>query len=190
MKALIFGILLVISTLLSPATAQISMAFDRYTTAWAMESLPNSKIPVSLSASKSKLNLLILGEHSFIKKPNGNRYIKMYLVNSLPYTVAVKRHDATVSGVTTEIYVNGRWKIFQTHMAPSCGQGKWDMNLKSNHYLGIELEDTMEGTIDTPYRVHLKTLEHDVFSNTISVKLRQYQIEMAGKIPPLTDNDF
>ncbi|MEO6687401.1 MAG: hypothetical protein ABIN24_15620 [Dyadobacter sp.] len=92
-----------------------------YTTAWAVESLSNTEqLPVALSKSGSGLSLMIPDKDCFMKKANGDRYIKMYLINSLPYEVAVKRHDNTVSGVTTEIYVNGQWKIFQTHMAPGC----------------------------------------------------------------------
>lgn len=190
MKAFVFYILLVTCTLPLPATAQISMAFERYTTAWAMESLPNSELPAGVLVPKTQLKLLIPAKDVFRQKANGNRYIKIYLVNSLPFTISINRNDATISGVTTEIYTNGQWKIFQTQMAPSCEQGKWKMKLKSNHYLGIELEDTLEGTIDTLYRIHLKTSEYELVSNAITVKLRQYQIEMAGKIPPLADNDF
>lgn len=190
MKTLTYSVILSTIFLSVSAIAQSNIIFERYSTAWAMDSLPISKLPAGLLHPKSEMKLLIPQKDFLVKKPNGNRYIKMYLVNSLPYTVAIKRNDAAVSGVTTEIYVHGHWKLFQTHMAPGCEQGKWEMKLKDRYFLNIELEDTTDGTVDTLYRVRLKTPKYELVSNTITVKLRQDLIEMAGTIPALADNDF
>lgn len=180
----IFLVILLIG--MQPSFSQSEIEFGRYATAWASDS--SQHIPPRLLKSTPRVMLMIPDTGANIKKPNGNRYIQLHLINLLPHDIIVNRSDATVSGVTTEILVDGRWKIFQARMTNMCGHGKWKMTLKSKHYMAIELEDNSDGSVETRFRVRMKTAKYEVVSNTILVSLREELIKTAGTLPPLADS--
>ncbi len=173
-----------------PAKAQ-QFVYKRYTSAWVTKlgrdhdgQLSNKLLPSLVYDLKAKISLVIPEREAFLKHKNGNAYIKLYLINPSSDTLAVDREDATVSGVSTEIYVDGVWKIFQSKIGSSCGNSYWTMKLNPQHYLYLELEDKAEGPIKVLYRVRLKTTKYEVVSNPISTNITSDLLQLAGTKPP------
>ena len=113
-------------------------------------------LPKSLKRPKSGVRLVIPKKNMLVQHDNESRYIKMYLINSSSDTILVDRADATVIGISTEVFADGEWKIFQTITGSSCGNSYWKMTMQPKNFLYIELENKTKGPLKALYRVRLK----------------------------------
>jgi hypothetical protein len=177
--------------------AQKPIVFERYASTWATgedrkfdnKQVPTKQLPKYLKASIKQIDLLIPEPDPFVKQENGNAYIKLYLINRTAKVLSVPRQDATVGGVTSEVYVNGEWKLLQTKMEAYCGNSYWTMLLKPNHYIYLEIENPIrQGSQQVPYRVRFKTATYDVVSNPINITITPELLALAGtEIPSISE---
>lgn len=184
-------LLLIISFLAGSLKAQSTSGWERYTTAWVVRSTqyggkPTSLtlLPKSLKRPKSGVRLVIPKKNMLVQHDNESRYIKMYLINSSSDTILVDRADATVIGISTEVFADGEWKIFQTITGSSCGNSYWKMTMQPKNFLYIELENKTKGPLKALYRVRLKTANLDVISNATTIYLTPELLRLAGTTPP------
>lgn len=177
--------------------AQTTPVYERYASTWASgedhkfdnKQLSTNDLPTVLKAKKGEVEILIPQTNAFVERENGNAYIKLYLVNSTTKELSVPRQDATVGGVISEVYVDGKWKLLQAKIGASCGNSYWTMSLKSNHYIYLEIENPIrQGSQQVPYRVRFKTATHDIVSNPINITITPELLALAGtKIPSISD---
>lgn len=177
--------------------AQTTPVYERYASTWAIgedhkfdnKQVSTNNLPVGLKAKKGEIDMLIPQTNAFIVRENGNAYIKLYLVNMTIKELSVPRQDATVGGITSEVYVDGKWKLLQAKIGASCGNSYWTMSLKSNHYIYLEIENPIrQGSQQVLYRVRFKTATHDVVSNPINIPITPELLALAGtKIPSISD---
>ncbi len=177
--------------------AQTTFVYERYASTWATgedhkfdnKQVSTDHLPVALKAKKGEIELLIPQNDAFVERANGNAYIKLYLVNETAQALSIPRQDATVGGVTSEIYVEGKWKLLQAKIGASCGNSYWTMSLKSNHYIYLEIDNPIrEGSQQVPYRVRLKTATHDIVSNPVTITITPELLALAGtKILSISD---
>lgn len=177
--------------------AQETIIFERYASTWATgedhkfnnKQVAAEHLPKALKAQTGQINLLIPQSDAFVKQENGNAYIKLYLINRTAEVLSVPRQGATVGGVTSEVYVDGKWKLLQAKIGASCGNSYWTMSLKSNHYIYLEIENPIRhGSQQVPYRVRFKTATHDVVSNPINITITPELLALAGtKIPSISE---
>ncbi|NID12552.1 hypothetical protein [Fibrivirga algicola] len=192
MKLSIFCVLLLLVVCLpNSLRAQDQFVWERYTTAWvsdenedSQDQLPISRLPSSLGKPGSGIRLIIPNKDAIFRHANGSEYIKLYLVNATADTLNVPRQDATLSGIATEVFVDGQWKILQTSSASSCGNSYWQMTMRANHFLSVELEKKTKGGITVPYRVRMKTPTFEVISNATTIQLTPALLQLAGTRPP------
>lgn len=177
--------------------AQTTPVYERYASTWATgedhkfdnKQVSTNYLPMVLKAKEGEIEMLIPQTNAFIERENGNAYIKLYLVNKTTKALSVPRQDATVGGITSEVYVDGKWKLLQAKIGASCGNSYWTMSLKSNHYIYLEIENPIrQGSQQVPYRVRFKTATHDVVSNPINITITPELLALAGtKIPSISD---
>jgi hypothetical protein len=177
--------------------AQTTPVYERYASTWATgedhkfdnKQVSTNYLPTVLKAKIGEIELLIPQTNAFVERENGNAYIKLYLVNKTTKALSVPRQDATVGGITSEVYVDGKWKLLQAKIGASCGNSYWTMSLKSNHYIYLEIENPIrKGSQQVPYRVRFKTATHDVVSNSIDITITPELLALAGtKIPSISD---
>lgn len=121
--------------------------------------------------------------------PNGNRFLKAYLVNSTNSKADIHRYDATVRSVTTEILVDGEWRLLQVKHAPTCGNGYWKMSLEPGHFIALHVDHMIGGTAEVKFRVRDKTPDYDLTSNQVTCFIRDELLPSAGTVPTYADRD-
>lgn len=180
------------------AFSQARIDFGRYTKIWVLDmdsSRPkfstNESIPITAHPAFpiKKLNALSLyiPDDNDIVFPNGNRYIRSYLINASSDTVLIDRCDATIYPAETQILVNSEWKTFQISMGSSCGNSDFKSPLLPRSYYLLNVERPNEGNIQTKFRVRVVFGDKEYVSNAIRINLTKEEILKAGiPIKPLS----
>ena len=171
----------------STVQAQTEIGWQRYTSVWASNGgtqIPVGKLPNGIKKVNSRLSLVIPKKDAFIQHSNDNNYIRIYLINATADTVDINRSDATISGTSTEIFVDGQWKFFQSKISSSCGNSRWTMKLNPKHYMLLELENRTKGELQVPYRVRIVTPKYELVSNPVMVNVTAELKSKAGVKPP------
>ncbi len=116
----------------------------------------NSALYKSLK-NKTGLIFHIPAKYQVIK-PNGNRYIQIYLFNLTDSIVSLPRMDATIDQVESELYLNRNWVKVKEVMPATCGNSYWTQNLEPNEYLSIQIEnyDMALGKVKVRQKIKLK----------------------------------
>ena len=173
------------------ASSQVRIDFGRYTHVWVLDmdsSRPkfstNESIPITAHANfplkKLKTLSLYIPDNNDIVFPNGNRYIRGYLINASSDTVLVDRCDATIYPAETQILVNSEWKTFQISMGSSCGNSDFKSLLLPRSYYLLNIERPNEGDIKTKFRFRVVFGDKEYVSNAIRVNLTKEEIQKAG----------
>lgn len=99
--------------------------------------------------------LLAIPRNHQVEKSNGNKYIKMYLINRTDSTLHIPRIDATVGQFSTEILLDNQWTEFQTTLRSSCGNSYWQGKLDASYVLALEISNDFLLGGDKPYKIRV-----------------------------------
>ena len=182
---LLFGSLVPLIT-----KAQFRENYDRYASAWVRSEKPDKQLPANLKSTGTQLLLVIPENDRFFEMPNGNRFLRAYLINNTSGKTIIYRADATVSSITTEILVDGEWKILQTHMASECGNSYWKKTLAPKRFLELDIDFMIDGLVEVQYRICYNTPGYKVTSNPVALKIKEELVRSAGTIPTYAESGF
>lgn len=122
--------------------------------------------------------LLYVPKHYQVERENGNKYIKLYLINLTDSTLTLPRIDATIGRFSAEIFIDNQWKEFQNTKGSSCGNSYWKGKLKPEYVAAIEVPNgsLIVGDLKRKMRIVYYHYEHKVFSNEIEIFLNANQL--------------
>lgn len=122
--------------------------------------------------------LLFIPEDYQVERMNGNKYIKMYLLNLTDSTLTIPRMDATIDNFSTEILINSTWVEFQTTKGASCGNSYWNGKLNSKYIMELEVSNSalLSGDKKNKIRIVYNHFGSRVVSNPVAVMLNSNQI--------------
>ncbi|MBO9641089.1 MAG: hypothetical protein J7576_23165 [Siphonobacter aquaeclarae] len=173
-----------------PALAQEAYVPEKFSNTWVNEiARINGKkveqdgiisLPSSVTADQSRISLVIPADTIFYRMPNGNTYVRAFLINTTEDSVPFDRQDATLSCTTSEVFLDNVWKTMEISPSASCGNSYWTMSLAPAHFLHLHKEFWyLPGSIPVRYRIRLKNKALDLVSNEIQVLITPKQAQIA-----------
>jgi len=126
----------------------------------------------------TKAILLVIPNDYQIEWPNGNKFIKIYLLNLTDSTLKIPRIDATIDHFSAEILIENEWIEFQTTLGSSCGNSYWTDKLDSKHVLEFQVGNDSLLVGDKSYKIRI-VYDHfgtRFISNTVIAMLNSNQI--------------
>jgi hypothetical protein len=153
--------------------------------AWVDDNvLSEQELPQSVQAHvrRPALAVVLLPKKDLLTtQPNGNTYLRCYLINHADSTASIGRADATITGFTTEIRKDNTWQPFQRPIGVSCGNSYWTQKLESKQVLAIQLDHSEDGSLKVPFRIKYKHYDTVIYSNVITVDIDQHNYDRVGK---------
>lgn len=158
--------------------------WERYTKAWVERDKDYTeekevKADKVLAKLKNAGVQLYIPQNPDTTRPNGDKYIKAFLINNSTDSVSLDRIDATIA-VQTEIRIDGKWKLFQKNMGSSCGNSYYKRKLPAKKYLSLIIEIRDGGSIKVPYRSIVYVNNKQIISNETEIYVTPKLIELAG----------
>lgn len=170
--------------------AQFRENYDRYASAWVRSGKSDKQLPANLKGAGTQLQLVIPEKDRFFEMSNGNRFLRAYLINNTSGKAIIYRADDVVSSITTEILIDGEWKLLQTHMASMCGNSYWKMTLAAKRFLELDIDFMIDGLVEVQYRICYNTPDQKINSNPVTLKIKKELIQTAGIAPAYADYGF
>lgn len=173
-----------------PAMAQEVYIPEKFSSTWVTEiARVNGKmieqdditrLPRSVKADDSRISLVIPTDTVFYRMPNGNTFVRAFLLNTTETAVPFDRQDATLSSTTSEVFLDNTWKTMEVSRSASCGNSYWTMSLAPHRFLRLHKDFSyLPGSIPVRYRIRLKNKTLDLVSNEIQVLITPKQAEVA-----------
>jgi hypothetical protein len=120
-----------------------------------------------------ELNLIILQK---------NNILTGFLVNNTDTITLINRSDATLYGITTEIFKDGRWQPYQQNLTSWCGNSYWTQALEKRKALFLKFTwNNDKRSIDVPFRVEFNHTNKTIYSNAVLLAIPQADYNAVGK---------
>jgi len=121
---------------------------------------------------------LVIPENHQIQRLNGDKYIKLYLLNLTDSIMSIPRIDATIGNFSTEILIDNKWMKIQRTKGSTCGNSYWTgkLNSKSNIVLNINNGSLLVGDKSYFIRYIYQHFDNKIISNSTIAKLNKNQI--------------
>lgn len=138
---------------------------------------------VDTVASSSTINDTLLKNQSpviLLRLSNG----KFCLINNGDKPIKIKRIDAQMDMVGSEIEINGEWKCLQwvDYSMVTCGNSYWTMNLEPKEFIQYHfyIPNASDGKV-IKIRLVAEYNDTKIYSEPWIIHLYDYQIRQAGK---------
>jgi hypothetical protein len=156
--------------------------------AWFVSEAGIDKIsPIVNSPGGNRPIELLIPEEFQVTKENGNRYIKLILINNSDSIIQISRSDATVLGLSCYVKLRNEWILLRGTPIVRCGNSFFTQPLASKSFITVELEniDHGDGDIEVPFKVYYKMINYSLESKEIKIRMLSNQVQRV-----LEENDL